>query len=233
VSAGKGPILTSNAATVADYNLIFPAALPAANRFVCLDASGNLSACTASAAAEAIVAASSVAANSLSSATSIVAGTTVTAVGGIGVATTTGGSTQVATTTANNTTTPSNVTGLSFTGLTPAATYGIWCDLLVTSAATTTGVEVGLDLDDFTSASIECSTWQDNGTPAWTRSNLSTDDGRCINTFSSGTGSSAYLFAGTFTLGAAGTSATVRVRSEVGASSVSVLSGSRCTVVKP
>ena len=228
VAAGKGPILTSNAATAADYNWIFPAALPAANRLLCLDAAGDLTTCTASAAAEALVVATSTSSGTMSATSTIVAGTTVRALtGAFGLASQTGGDTQSIDGAANSTTTPSTVA--TFPGLTASGAYFVTCRFQVSSAADTTGVQIGLDFSPApSSAQYDCGSWSDAS--VWTYQATTGDDSRCAMTSTVAGAESSYTLSGWFENSAATTSMDVRLRSEVGTSLATIHAGI-CTVV--
>lgn len=234
VANGKGPVLQSNAATAADFDFFFPAALPGANRLLCLDASGNLSTCTASAAAEALVIATSTSSGTVSATTTVVAGTevvagtTVTGVGGIGLASEAGGTTKRADGSSNSTTTPSDIGGVQFDLVANGQGYFIDCAFTVEADADTTGVQIGLDFDAAPGqVAADCGAW--DSTSVWTYTSLTADDGRCVMV-SNVNGNSRYEISGFFETGVSTTSVVPRLRSEVGGSLVTVHAG-LCTVV--
>lgn len=228
VVGGKGPVICSNAATAADFAFTFMAALPASNRLTCLDASGNLSTCTSVATAQSLVVTSSVNAASVTASGALVAGTTVTASGGVGVASTTGGSTKACDGTGTSSTSPTDIGGCGFTGLTASQAYFISCRFAVDSAAATTGVQIGLDFSPAaSSAQYDCGSW--SSTSVWTYAATTGDDSRCVMTSTVAGANSAYTLSGWFENAASTTSVTPRLRSEVGASAVTVYAGS-CTV---
>lgn len=229
VVGGKGPVICADPATAADFNFTFPSALPGANRVLCLDASGALTGCTASAAAQAFVVATSTSSGTISATSTIVAGTTVRALtGGFGVASTTGGDSRAANATGNTTTTPADIGGTSFAGLTASEAYFISCRFQVSSAASTTGVQIGLDFSPAAaSAAYDCGSWSD--TSVWTYQATTGDDSRCVMTTTVAGAESTYTLSGWFLNSAAATSVVARLRSEVAASLVTVHAG-LCTV---
>lgn len=229
VVGGKGPVICSDPATAADFNVFFPTALPAANRALCLNASGSISTCTASAAAEAFVVATSTSSGTLSATSTIVAGTTLRALsGGFGVASTTGGDTKSQDGFGMSSTTPAD-TGLSFTGLTASQAYFISCRFQVDSAADTTGVQIGLNFTPAaSSAQYDCGSW--SSASVWTLTATTGDDSRCATASTVAGAQSTYTMSGWFENSASTTTVDLRLRSEVGASLVTIYAG-MCTVI--
>lgn len=229
VVGGKGPIICSNAATAADFAFTFMAALPAANRLTCLDASGNFSTCTATAQAQALVVATSTSSATMSTTGDASIGDDLIVYGGsTGTASDSGGTTKSVTGTGTSSTAPIDIGGVTFSGLTASQAYFISCRFQVESDADTTGVQIGLDFSPApSSVAADCGAWL--STAVWTYTSLTSDDGRCVMP-SNLDGQSTYTLSGWFENSAATTSVVPRLRSEVGASTVTVYAG-LCTVV--
>lgn len=235
VVGGKGPRLKSNAATAADFDWIFPAALPGANRLLCLDAAGDVSTCTASAAAQALVIATSTSSATMSTTADASVGDELRVYGGsYGTASTTGGDTRAAQTTSTTSTSPGAVAGLTFNAadLQANTVYAIDCTLAAQGAATTTGIQPGIDVSAaVTNIQIECGAW--DAASLYTRTSFSSDDGACAmaENPTAGSGQTRIEMSGIIEMGSPAASVTVRLRSEVGGSNVTVFGGSSCTLI--
>lgn len=126
-------------------------------------------------------------------------------------------------------TTPANVSELSWS--VPAGNVSLQCEFQTRTAATTTGVQVGVDLSN-APASINgtCDTW--TGAATFTRATFNADDGACafVDMAAASPAVGPYRMqvyvAG---LGSPST-VTIRLRSEVGASTVRLDAGSWCTL---
>lgn len=239
VSGGKGPVLCSDPATAADFNVFFPTGLPGSNRGLCLDASGNISTCTATAAVEALTVAASTSSATMSTTGDgaigddlVVYDTLDVANGATGTASTYGGETRAADATANNTTSPSSVGNLTWDVATVGSSLGtdsyyLSCDFLVSAAADTTGVRIGVDIPSGT-INAHCQTT--GAASGFIRAGFASDDGACSFAESDGTSQHQYTLAATIDGPATG-NVTVRLRSEVGTSNVTIHSG-LCTLVE-
>lgn len=240
-AGGKGPVICSNPATAADFNFTFPAALPADNRLLCVDAAGNLTTCTATAKAQALVVAGSTSSGSfgttgavnaggaVTSGGAVTAAGAVTGVGGLGITSELGGYTKACLSTLATDTTPVSVGGCSFTGL-PAGTYGIHCSVIQNTTLSTAAAHLGLDFTGGSAIRFFCTQFDGSGTPVFQRSTaVSTDDGACTS-FSDSSTVSVSSVQGVFTVSAAG-AVVLRLRSET-TDDVSVENGGICTVAR-
>lgn len=126
-------------------------------------------------------------------------------------------------------TTPSNVSELAWS--VPAGGADLQCEFQTRSDATTTGIQVGVDVNN-APASINgsCDTW--TGAATYTRTAFNTDDGACSFTDTAVASPASVPYRLSVHIAAFGSpsTVTVRLRSEVGASTVRLDPGSWCTL---